>query len=340
MARAGQNDHHFTDLDGLRGILALTVCVYHYGLNTLISQLTGGLIPKSPWGICVDFFFILSGFVLCHAENKRFTSVVTFFIRRLCRIWPVHIICLMLIMSAASLSLLPPAAIMANILLIQPLVEIASINNPSWSASYELFIPPLIFLFVRPLLGRFSQIVGMLCLMGVCSTAGVYLFARGDSYELLRAFGSIGLGFTFCCFLNETKYLSRYSNGITVVCTFLLFFVILISGNWPIASLLIVPLSLALLTSGRQSKTFLSWSWIKFLGTISYSLYLIHAPVLEIAIKVLDIPLDGSLVTKLLLLVICVGAATVLTFAIERPAIRFGKSLSMQFGAVTSPVKP
>ena len=94
---------HFTDtkphyqlLDALRGVAAILVLFYHVFEGFSFAELTNGagdgLIRTLNHGhIAVDFFFMLSGFVLCYAYDDRWTkmSVTQFFKRRLIRLHPM-----------------------------------------------------------------------------------------------------------------------------------------------------------------------------------------------------------------------------------------------------------
>jgi peptidoglycan/LPS O-acetylase OafA/YrhL len=62
--RPGLERSRFTELDGMRGLLAVLVMLYHLGLNSQLARWTGGWLQASQWQLCVDFFFVLSGFVL------------------------------------------------------------------------------------------------------------------------------------------------------------------------------------------------------------------------------------------------------------------------------------
>ena len=55
---------HFLALDGLRGVAAFAVVLYHLG------EVFGPPIPVNA-PLAVDFFFMLSGFVLAHAYGER-----------------------------------------------------------------------------------------------------------------------------------------------------------------------------------------------------------------------------------------------------------------------------
>ena len=87
---------HYQLLDALRGVAAILVLFYHVFEGFSFAELTNGagdgLIRTLNHGhIAVDFFFMLSGFVLCYAYDDRWTkmSVTQFFKRRLIRLHPM-----------------------------------------------------------------------------------------------------------------------------------------------------------------------------------------------------------------------------------------------------------
>jgi peptidoglycan/LPS O-acetylase OafA/YrhL len=78
-----QQGRRFEALDGLRGLAALGVLLYHLGGWT-----------NRPWllahgYLAVDFFFCLSGFVLAHAYGERQIGWLGFMRLRLLRVWPL-----------------------------------------------------------------------------------------------------------------------------------------------------------------------------------------------------------------------------------------------------------
>ena len=82
---------HYALLDGLRGVAALLVVWYHvfegfsFAGGTLIESINHGYLA-------VDFFFILSGFVISYAYDDRWAKGFTmrqFFVRRLIRLHPM-----------------------------------------------------------------------------------------------------------------------------------------------------------------------------------------------------------------------------------------------------------
>ena len=83
----------FTALDSWRGLCAVWVTLYHF---RTVSHYYGW-----PWvrngDIAVEFFFLLSGFVLAHAYGAGLTdtaSRIRFLIRRFGRLWPLHVVTL------------------------------------------------------------------------------------------------------------------------------------------------------------------------------------------------------------------------------------------------------
>ena len=87
---------HYALLDGLRGVAALLVVIYHIFEGFSFAEATdgtgSGLITTLNHGhIAVDFFFILSGFVISYAYDDRWSKMRLggFFKRRLIRLPPV-----------------------------------------------------------------------------------------------------------------------------------------------------------------------------------------------------------------------------------------------------------
>ena len=87
---------HYELLDGLRGVAAILVVFYHIFEGFSFAELTNGagngIIRTLNHGhIAVDFFFILSGFVISYAYDERWKKMSTwqFFKRRLIRLHPM-----------------------------------------------------------------------------------------------------------------------------------------------------------------------------------------------------------------------------------------------------------
>jgi len=70
-------------LDGLRGVAAVAVMLYHIG------GWTGRPWLAAHGYLAVDFFFCLSGFVLAHAYGRREIGWLGYMRARLIRLWPL-----------------------------------------------------------------------------------------------------------------------------------------------------------------------------------------------------------------------------------------------------------
>ena len=97
-ARFADTKPHFELLDGLRGTAAILVVFYHIFEGFSFAEITNGagdgIIRTLNHGhMAVDFFFILSGFVISYAYDDRWSSMDTwqFFKRRLTRLHPMLI---------------------------------------------------------------------------------------------------------------------------------------------------------------------------------------------------------------------------------------------------------
>lgn len=81
--------NRFYVLDSFRGISAICVVMVHLSLSGSITELS---FIKSSYYF-VDFFFILSGFVLTHAyKNKKHINFKDFLKARFFRIYPLHLV--------------------------------------------------------------------------------------------------------------------------------------------------------------------------------------------------------------------------------------------------------
>lgn len=143
----------FPVLDGWRGLCALFVALFHFsafGTFYLNPFVRGSYL-------FVDFFFVLSGFVISHAYFGRLNSAPdtgTFLVRRLGRVWPLHAATLVAFIpleivkalaihgeAAAFTGRFAPSSILSNLFLVHSLGVEGELtwNMPSWSISAEVF---------------------------------------------------------------------------------------------------------------------------------------------------------------------------------------------------------
>lgn len=148
-------------LTGLRWIAALLVFGFHVGSMRIIAEPDIKAVVDKTFALGlsgVEFFFVLSGFVLVWSyrdgEPRR-----TFLRRRLAKIYPNHLVTFAVALAVALwfADPVPPWAALGNLFLVQAWIPLDgyfySVNNVSWSLSCELAFY-LCLPFVLPYLRR------------------------------------------------------------------------------------------------------------------------------------------------------------------------------------------
>jgi peptidoglycan/LPS O-acetylase OafA/YrhL len=153
---AGSKAGRFESLDSLRGVCACLVAAGHLLTS---SPLTTSHFFRSTY-LFVDFFFILSGFVICwNYESKLGNSrqIADFVILRLGRLYPLHLLVLLALLALEALAYLQYpnllghkpfdnetslASFVSSLFLLQSLNlhNVGTWNDPSWSISSEFWV--------------------------------------------------------------------------------------------------------------------------------------------------------------------------------------------------------
>lgn len=307
---------HYEILDGLRGVAALIVVAFH-----LLEIYAAGALYVVPFinhgYLAVDFFFVLSGFVIGYAYDDRWgkMTVGDFFKRRIIRLQPMVVLgsvigalCfyfgageqfpliaqtpvwkLLLVMLAGCLLLpLPPAAD------VRVWGEMFPLNGPAWSLFYEYIGNILYAVLVR----RFSKLL-LAVLVTVSGLALVRLAVWGGSGSVLGghmftgeqlAIGLTRVMYPFFCGL----LLFRMGKRIKLragfwLCSLLLAVVLFfprlggegnlwMNGLYEAFCILFVFPLIVLAGAGSPIRGKISVGICRFLGHISYPLYIIHYP--------------------------------------------------------------
>lgn len=202
---------HYELLDGLRGVAALLVVFYHIFEGFSFAE-GGTLITVINHGyLAVDFFFILSGFVIGYAYDDRWKKNLTlkgFFKRRLIRLHPMIVMgavigCITFFIQGGVKwdgTQVATSAVMLALLLAMFFIpaypgagydvrgngEMFSLNGPSWSLFFE-YIGNLLYAFFIHRLSNKALTV-LVILLGL----GLSWFALFD----VVGYGMIGVGWT------------------------------------------------------------------------------------------------------------------------------------------------
>jgi peptidoglycan/LPS O-acetylase OafA/YrhL len=338
------------ELTSLRGIAAWWVVFYHFGAYwsdhtiPLINAFVGNGF------LAVDLFFVLSGFVIYLVHGNEFekpTRALTmmFLLKRLARIYPLHIVILFLYLSVpAALILFSSSGTVPSsynsisfiykILLIDSwgLDEGLTWNVPSWSISAEWAVY-LSFPILAPFIGKMERSMLALSagLVGLFVLMTTFVFAVGFESlgEMIIGFGVIRclFQFTIGCILSALykKWGSRLDTCSSWLFCFGSFIFILLAFDI-IGDVLFAPLAFSMLILAlTRERSWLTSGFrfqpIVYLGEISYSTYMIHYLVYD-WFKLLFVEVEGN--APLFVLVATFGCIFVLSAGfhtfLERPA--------------------
>ena len=306
---------HYDLLDGLRGVAALMVIWYHIFEGYAFAG--GSIIETFNHGyLAVDFFFILSGFVIGYAYDDRWGKMKTkdFIKRRVIRLHPMVVMgaiigavmfywqgCPVWDVSKVTIGALFMATFINALLLpatpgteIRGLGEMYPLNGPGWSLFFEYIGNILYALFIH----KFStRVLAVLVFLAGC---GLALFAIGGPYgDICAGFSLTGTEFT----AGSLRLLFSFSAGLLL---FRIFKPVKVKGAFWICSLSIIallsvprlggaeylwmngvydtvcfavffPFLVYLGASGKTTDKYTT-RICKFLGDISYPLYMVHYP--------------------------------------------------------------
>jgi peptidoglycan/LPS O-acetylase OafA/YrhL len=308
--RADIGQRHFIALDSLRGIAALSVVLFHVGWMNVAQNLS---YVRNSY-LMVDVFFVLSGFVIFHAYNGRLQTaqdVLRFIWLRFWRIYPLHFALVMVFLAIEAakyfvqlkfgLVASNPAftvnnwnALIGNVLLVQSLHIYKSLtfNGPAWSISVEFYTYLLFALMAWCIIGRARILFFAAAISVLGMVLLVHLGPVGTTFDfgILRCLAGFFLGgLTFALYesLHATRMAGIHSRltgwlALSAMMGFALFLTAKQPGSWdlavyPLAALLILFVALAT-PSGPVG--FLGARPLRWLGTVSYSIYMVHTAIL------------------------------------------------------------
>lgn len=224
-------------LDSWRGICAIMVSIYHFAIASHFYSL--GLVRNAF--LFVDFFFVLSGFVISINYESRLREgfgTARFMLLRFGRVWPLHAFMLgMFVLLEFIILVIPavqaaadhqafgdakhsPQAIITNLLLIHSLPgvhEDVTWNGPSWSISVE-FYTYLIFAVGLMIVSKLPKpdlllVLGIIGIM-VMAPIVIYLFGGRSNIFLTTGGGLLRCLYGFAAGVAAAKLFTRYREPI------------------------------------------------------------------------------------------------------------------------------
>lgn len=306
-------------LDGLRGIAALAVAVMHFPLQNVITF--NPLIENSY--LFVDFFFVLSGFIIAKLYNESIDRK-RFIKHRIARIAPVFYLTLLFGVILESLKFLLTSitttepfqgsnnvyALLREIMMIHalPFFNNSSFNPPNWSISAEFFA---YFFFAAIMTASFKQrFIVWLIIFFSCFAYAPFVTDLSDAHNLAlyRCFFGFSCG-TLISMSNIEKVNFLNLNifkfeSFTLLATTLILFYIACGGFFLFPPALAFGLFLFLMIKSQTKfkKIIFENHLVIFLGEISLTVYLIHFFIAMRFDELKDLFFVGNIPNEILLL--------------------------------------
>ncbi|MES2445008.1 MAG: acyltransferase [Pseudomonadota bacterium] len=350
--------HDLRALTGARGIAAWLVVLFH--LRFMMPGIGGAKGPMSLGYLAVDFFFVLSGFVIwmTYAERLRgsgLAGIPDFLKRRVARVWPLHLfmlaVALLFALAIAALghadwAQYPPSELPLHVLLLQNwgfTPDRLTWNVPAWSISCELAAYLLFPLLALSLDWR--RLPSWALLAAAAAFAGfIYaLFALNQAIVLgqaittlgvFRCLGEFAMGTIMCALWlrwREAPLVPAIAAAATGALLVAAHAAGLIPQTAALPSAFAALVLVLALTAGMRGNPFEGRA-VHYLGEISYATYLGHW-MLWMGYKLVFVH-DHDMGWPLFALYIAmVLAASVLLYHfVERPAQRWVNRLELPSG--------
>jgi peptidoglycan/LPS O-acetylase OafA/YrhL len=309
-----ETNHKFLGLDALRGAAALIVAVGH-------ATVLFGFRPGSSY-LAVDLFFVLSGFVLAHAYDRKIAGgmgSIDFMRVRLIRLYPIYclgtlaatfaiLIALVSTKGSWSFSNLAAAFPFAMAFLptppgLAPREAIYPLDTPAWSLAFELVVNLAFVLAWRMLSIR--RLIAIVVLAGVALIFSAFHYgdlSSGSDWRTAlggfpRVFFSFPLGVLLLRLYRERNLRLQLSPLVPLAITLAVLIIEPSARFRPAYDLgcviLVFPLVVA---AGATVQPLRFAAPFALLGALSYALYALHFPIMEMSISALTKISHGNLV--------------------------------------------
>jgi peptidoglycan/LPS O-acetylase OafA/YrhL len=343
-----ESKSHYEILDGLRGVAALLVVAFHvfetYSGNRFNQIINHGYLA-------VDFFFLLSGFVVAYAYDDRWEKMTQwdFYKRRLVRLQPMVIMGSLIgaaffyFQSGAAFPLIGATPVWKMLLVMLagctliPLLpsmdirgwqEMHPLDGPAWSLFFEYIANILYALIIR----KFSKkLLAVFVFLAACML--VHYTLTGPQGDVIGGWSvdktQLHIGFSRLLYpFFAGVLLSRmgkliHIKGAFYICSLLIaiiLFIPRIGGSthlWmnglyeSFCIIILFPLIVSIGAGGQITGKY-SIKLCRFLGKLSYPLYIIHYPLIYTYVAWVTnnkVPMGRGLLVGLFLFIVSIVIA-------------------------------
>jgi peptidoglycan/LPS O-acetylase OafA/YrhL len=342
--------------DGLRGLAALWVVLFHLSEGKHIESIKAVtpdllysiIFTHGDFGVAV--FFVLSGFVMALTVKSihiNLFSAFKFTARRFIRLAPPYYFAILFALFFTYIKAIFLGGeklpfgftdIALHLLFLQELFAVPHINTVFWTLCVELqfYIVFAMLFYVADYITKTrgyshvrQKLVAVMAILAL-------LWPLGVTSETFWPGGFIQHWYSFLA--GVLSYWASQSAG--KVRTFTLCYLVLIILISVVVSsgfVFMVALTTAsLIYAGMQDKMsdWLAFSWVQFIGLVSYSLYLLHNPLTGAISWVVHRLTTPGVIADFLTLLLTIGASTLISWLafliIERPSIKWSHMIPMR----------
>ena len=307
---------NYVALDGWRGLCACLVALYHFRavLGVPVNSYVLSASPVQHAYLFVDFFFVLSGFVIASRYQGEIAgariTVADFLKLRLGRLYPLHLFTLLLMMLMYTYVGTAPDAVIGlraapvdtrissffvNVFLLQGLhtTPVPTWNHPSWSVSTE-FATYVAYAVLWKTLKQQAWIATLFIILAAPVAIAVIVGHMDTTYDwgILRSLLGFALGAAVFTALRRPALRSLAARvagnaataiEITVVVLIVVFVALPDHTKLTIAAPFVFAVAVLVFSYGRgKVSALLASRMFLHMGAISYSVYLLHQPLQEL----------------------------------------------------------
>ncbi len=310
--------HRFEVLDSWRGICALMVALLHFEAFSHLKDLPF----FNDAYLFVDFFFVLSGFVIAANYQERLANgfgIGKFMLLRFGRLYPLYFVVLLALFliesfhgaGAFSRTDRSVASLFANLFLLQSFgtFQTLSWNAPGWSIATE-FWTCLLFAITCSFWPKSMTIIAIAAAafsLGLIAMFSKFGMNVTYDYGMLRCIAGFSIGvLTFAIWqkLSAFQFDERLAFVLEVICVLSVVLFVAIAKQDQIsigAPLLFAVVVLIFAAEGGPISKLLRLSPFLFLGALSYSIYIVHLLIETLLVglvKFLSVSYDLGLVSR------------------------------------------
>lgn len=322
------NSNRLVELDALRGIAATLVMLFHY--TTRYEQLFGHNVPPAvffSWGhYGVNLFFMISGFVIFMTLH-RINRPLDFIVSRFSRLFPAFWVAVLLTFVITNLFELPGKTVDAgtavlNLMMIHGLFKIPNVDGVYWTLEIELiFYAMALALFMTGQMRKVHVVLSLLILIRLIShwlqtSAGVHISWTLSHLLILPYIAWFACGIMIYRRIMIPDDSPRKDAAVIAIAILQLAAV----DGWMVG--LLAPGLVWLFWAAASGRLpLLANPVLLWLGTISYTLYLLHENIgwgIIMTAERAGISSNGAILAAI---ATSLTLASALTWFVERPAM-------------------